>query len=91
MHLNIATRFPNKETQRMGVLGEESLKVSRSGVFGVQTWFMSQTKAVRLGHNTEVEAWWTQSIVTFSNKSQLPKHQWLIARISEYLIALTIC
>lgn len=64
MYLNIATRFPNKETQTMGVHGQESLKVSIPGVFGIQTWFMSQTKGVSLGHNTEVEAWWTQSIVT---------------------------
>lgn len=75
MRLSVASRFPNKEAQRIQKK-KKSLKVSRSGVLGIQTWFMLQTKAVSLGHNTEVEAWWTQSIVTFPNKSQLPKHQW---------------
>lgn len=57
MHVSTESRFPNKEAQR--IKKKKSLKVSRSGVVGIQTWFMLQTKAMSLGHNTEVEAWWT--------------------------------
>ena len=64
-------RFPNKETERIQK-NSKNVKVSRSVVFGIHTWFMLQTKAVSLGHNTEVKPWWTQSIVTCPNKSQLP-------------------